>query len=147
MRNDATQTGMKVGAAVTAGFGLMLGLAAWPGTVGVIGLLTDLVFWPLDGRPSLTAPETRLYCAISGGVLTGWGVMLWQIATRLYPREPALARTMVQTGAVSWFVVDSLGSVLASCPGNVLLNVPFLVMFLWPFWWHSDQPALAKSGG
>ncbi len=72
--------------------------------------------------------------AIGGGVMTGWGIMLWMLATRLYPREPALARQLIVTSIVAWFIVDSAGSILSGAPLNALFNVSFLLIFCVPLW-------------
>jgi hypothetical protein len=35
-------------------------------------------------------------------------------------------------GIVAWFVVDCIGSLFAGLPGNLVLNVSFLVLFVPP---------------
>jgi hypothetical protein len=134
MNSQPINTQLKLAAVVTTGFGILTALAAWPATNGIIGWFTDVVFWPFDGSQTLRAPETRLFCAISGGVLTAFGVLLWQLATRLYPVDPQLTRTLVLSSAFSWFAVDSIGSIAATAPGNALLNIPFLLMLILPVW-------------
>ncbi|MGI9510598.1 MAG: hypothetical protein ACR2QJ_14755 [Geminicoccaceae bacterium] len=110
-----------------------------------LAFLTDLVFWPIDGGEGLAASSTRLYLAISGGVLTGWGILLWMITTQLYPREPKLARTLILTSVGVWFIVDSLGSIIAGAPVNVLLNLVFLDLFLIPLLWPAPSATEAKT--
>lgn len=132
MPADKTQTWLKVASALTIGFGLLIGLAAHPATAGVTLVLTDLIFWPVDGAQTLAAPETRLLCAIIGGVMAGWGLMMWLVTTRLYPRDPALARMLILTGIGTWFVIDCAGSLVAGAPLNVLFNVVFLLLFVIP---------------
>ena len=132
MSAEATQTWLKVAAAVTMGFGLLIGLAAYPATAGVTAFLTDLIFWPIDSAQTLAAPETRLFCAIIGGIMVGWGLMIWLITSRLYPREPALARMLILTSIGTWFVIDSAGSLAAGAPLNALLNIGFLLLFVIP---------------
>ena len=123
---------LKTASAVVIGFGLAIALAAIPAANGPTAFLIDLVFWPIDGDPALDAPATRLLCAIAGGVLTGWGVLLWLIATRLLPQEPAVARTFVYTSIGIWFVVDSAASIASGAPINALLNIGFLMSFVVP---------------
>jgi hypothetical protein len=71
--------------------------------------------------------------------------MLWLLSTRLYPREPRLARTIILASVISWFVVDGIGSTLAGAPGNVVLNVVFLALFTVPLWRHNPSSALNAS--
>jgi hypothetical protein len=145
MQANSTVFWLKTAAAVTMGFGVLVAAAALPAAAGITRFLVDLVFWPVDGGQSLAAPETRLFCAIAGGVMAGWGITMWLIATRLYAREPELARTMILEGAVTWFVIDSIGSTLAGAPGNVLLNIPFLLMFVLPLWRPSGTAPAASA--
>lgn len=124
---------LKTASAVVIGFGLVIALAAIPAANGPTAFLIDLVFWPIDGNPALAAPAPRLLCAIAGGVLTGWGVLLWLITTRMLVQEPALVRTLVYTSVGVWFVVDSAASIASGAPINAVLNIGFLVAFIVPF--------------
>ena len=58
-----------------------------------------------------------------GGVMVGWGVMMWILVTRLMPREPALARLILIEGTLAWFVVDCLGSFASGGYLNIPLNI------------------------
>jgi hypothetical protein len=143
--DSSTVAWLKTSSLIYIGFGIMTALSALPAAAGLTLFLTDLVFWPLDGAQSLRAPETRLFCGITGGVVTGWGVLLWLISTRLYPREPELARTIILSSVLSWFVVDGIGSTLAGAPGNVALNVVFLLLFAVPLWRSPQGSPVRKS--
>jgi hypothetical protein len=113
-------------------FGPVVSLAAHPATAGLNGMFVDLAFWPFNGLPTIDDPATRLLSAISGGLTMGWGVMIYLLATKLYPREPQLAGSIILTSVVIWFVTDSIGSAFAGAPANVLINLVFLVIFLVP---------------
>lgn len=132
---------VKAGATLVIGSGLLIALAAWPPMAGLLTILADLIFLPVDGAQDLSAPETRLMMAISGGVLVGWGVMVWLVATRLADRDPALARTLVLVPLAAWFVVDSAGSVASGAPLNVLFNCGFVVVFAAAFWGRPAEEA------
>jgi hypothetical protein len=134
MQTSSTIGWLKAASAVVIGSGALLVLAAFPETSAPTLLLTDLLLWPLDGARSLAAPETRLYIAVDGAILEGWGVMLWLISARLYEREPELARHMILSSLGVWFVMDCSGSLLAGAPLNVVLNMIFLLAFLVPLW-------------
>ncbi len=113
-------------------FGPIVSLAALPLTAGLNGMFVDLAFWPFDGLPTMEAPATRLLSAITGGLMMGWGLMIYQVASKLYLREPKLAGSIILTSLLTWFVTDSIGSVVAGAPANALINVVFLVIFLVP---------------
>lgn len=132
MTQDQVILWLKVAAATVVGFGLMMTAAAVPSLMQPTALLLDLVFFPLDHSPTMSEPVVRLLSAICGGVLVGWGVSLWQIVTRLLPRDPSLARQLILTGVSSWFVIDSCGSIASGGHWNVLGNIGFLLIFVIP---------------
>ncbi|MEM9277336.1 MAG: hypothetical protein AAGA76_02040 [Pseudomonadota bacterium] len=134
MSQDNTVFWLKLGSGLVIAFGL-LGIpgSLMPAT-GVNGLFVDLAFWPLDRSSGSNVPEARLLWAISGGILAGWGLMMWLLASRLYSKEPELVRTIILTSIGTWFVIDSTGSVLAGAPMNVVYNLGFLFLFVVPLW-------------
>ncbi len=134
MSNSRNMTFLKGAAIVVILFGIVAAAAPVPALSGPTVLLLDLAFWPLDGAQSLTAPESRLLCAVGGGVLVGWGALLFSVAGQVGSIQPAMLRKFVIISISSWFVVDSLGSFAAGAPMNVLFNVGFLLLFIAPVW-------------
>ena len=124
---------LRFGAAILIGFGTVIALSAWPPASGFIGLFVDVLAWPLDGAQSLAAKETRLALAIAGGVMAGWGAMIWMATNRLVARDPAFLRSLVMVPAVIWFVVDSLGSVASGIAVNAGVNLAVLLIFVAAF--------------
>ncbi len=134
MHTQSASKWLRAASALVIGFGVLVVVAAYPATAGLTMFLLDFILWPIDGAHSVVTPELRLVFAISGGIMTGWGILLWLIATRLYPREPQLARSMILVSIGVWFVVDSTASIFAGAPLNALLNTSFLLMFGLPLW-------------
>lgn len=132
MTPQTTVTILKAGSAIVVGFGILTAFAAFPPTAEPTRLLADMIFWPPDGAETGAASETRLFSAITGGVLVGWGVLLWLLVTRVFPRDPETARFMILASVGTWFVVDGLGSFAAGAPINVVLNTGFLALFVLP---------------
>ena len=132
MQTERTINQLKVAAGITIGFGLIGLLGTRPATSAVTQFLIDLIYWPVDGNPAYAETGARLLWAISGGSLVGWGVMLWRVASELYPRSPDLARSLILTSIGCWFVLDSAGSIAAGAPVNALMNVAFLLLFYLP---------------
>jgi len=59
-------------------------------------------------------------------------VLMYLLATpQSFAAIPALPRLM-QYALYAWFVVDCSGSLAAGLPGNLVLNVLFLAMFVPP---------------
>ncbi len=125
---------LKAGGIILMVFGVMVAAAAVPALSYPTLFFMDLAFWPLDGAQSLAAPETRLLCAVGGGMLVGWGALLYLVSDRLYATDPALVRKFVLISICSWFVVDSLGSLAAGAPMNAFFNIGFLLVFVLPVW-------------
>lgn len=125
---------LKTGAAVTIGFGLLVAVAAIPALSSPAAVLLDLIYFPLDGSQATGAPADRLLSAIAGGVMAGWGTMIWIVADEVYPGNPDLGRRLVLSSVVTWFVIDSSMSVAAGAPLNVVGNLGFLLVFVLPVW-------------
>lgn len=134
---------LKAGCIILMVFGIMFAAAAAPALSYPAMFFVDLAIWPLDGTQSLAAPETRLLCAVGGGMLVGWGALLYLVSDQLIGREPALVRKFVLISICSWFVVDSLGSVAAGAPVNALFNIGFLLLFAVPVWKREYAEPLA----
>jgi hypothetical protein len=54
------------------------------------------------------------------------------IADRVYTRDPAAARAIILCSLTVWCVTDSLGSIAAGAPMNVLINLLIWAAFVWP---------------
>jgi hypothetical protein len=139
MTTQSAATWLKTVSIVTALSAIPLVFPGWPGLSSIANLFTDLAFWPLDGKPTITAPEARLYAAIAGGVTIGLAAFVWMVAGRVYVRDPAAARAIILTSLSAWCVTDSLGSITAGAPMNVLLNLLIWAAFVWPI-----RPTAAK---
>ena len=126
------QKGLRFAAGVTLATGLALALAALPALNLPVRLLADLLIWPLDQGQTLATSETRLVLAISGGVMVGWALMIWQLAGEPMQRAPDSIRAIIRTSLLVWFCVDSLASVAAGVPLNIVGNAVFLALFLAP---------------
>ncbi|NOX23366.1 MAG: hypothetical protein GXP36_09780 [Actinobacteria bacterium] len=132
MENVKADPWKNLGAWLFIVFGAVIGLASIPATSGPALFLIDFVLWPIDGAQAVS-PETRIMSAVLGGVMLGFGTALLVLVAKAYPRDPALVRTVTLAGAWVWFVADSVGSVAAGAPANVLLNVGFLAAFVVPW--------------
>ena len=125
---------LKAGSAFTIATGLLIAAAAVPALNAPTLWLFDLVVFPLDGGQSLGDVEARLLCAITGGLMTGLGVMIWLISTEVFARDPLLGRSIIIKSFASWFVIDSAMSIAAGAPLNVIGNTAFLLLFMLPVW-------------
>lgn len=124
---------LKLAAGLVVIFGVVVWLGSNPATVAVPAFFGDLIFWPLDGVQTFTTEEAHLLGAIGGGIMVGWGLTLWALAGEGMGLAPSFARRTILTSVWAWFVVDSLGSLLAGAPLNLIGNLLFLGLFTVPF--------------
>lgn len=132
MPSQTPQQILKAASAIVMLVGVVVAVAAHPATAGIANLLADLAFLPYDGAQAVDTPSARLLAAISGGVMFGWGLLLWQIAAQVLPKDPALAAGLIRSSVIAWFALDSTFSVVSGAWFNVVLNLGFLALFLWP---------------
>jgi len=132
MSKEKTAGLLKAASAVVVGAGVLGLLGTHPITVWPAHQFIDLAFWPMDAAASGSASEARLLWGIYAGILAGWGVMLWQVAARLFPKEPVLVRRIILSSICTWYVIDGAGSIMAGAPMNVVYNLFFLAIFVIP---------------
>jgi hypothetical protein len=124
--------------------GALFALGAHPSTAGVANFFIDFVKWPVDGAQSVSTQDARIIAAIGGGISVGWGVMIWQVADRILPKDPALGRLLLTQSLLAWFAVDSAASWMAGIPLNVVMNIGLLLLFLAPLWrMNVPKPSMA----
>jgi hypothetical protein len=123
---------LQVACAITVTLGLVSAAASFPATGKLWLFLFDLLKWPIDGNPSQFDLTTRAVNAVLGGVMVGWGTLMFLLVRNFLNNDFALVRKVILIGILSWFVIDSTGSFLAELPWNVVLNVSFLCLFLPP---------------
>ena len=136
-------------ALLTCGFGVVVALAAHPVSVAPANFLADLAFWPVDGKQAVDSDSARLLAAIAGGIMVGFGVALGMLAKNVLPKHPHLAAHIISASILSWFAVDSLGSLAAGSYLNVLSNMALAALFLVPAFMisrASAPPATMPAG-
>ncbi|MHA7870970.1 MAG: excinuclease ABC subunit A [Hyphococcus sp.] len=130
-----------------AAFALLIGpgliMVSAPATplLGWVEAFLDLAHQPLDGGERIDDSAGRLLNAILGGVLVGFGAMIWLTAERVYRNNPDLGRPLILAPMSCWFVADSAGSILAGAWFNAVLNAAFFALFLAPLLWPAGKRA------
>jgi len=120
----------QVACIITIVTGIICALASYPTTEGVWLYLFDMLKWPLDGNPAAFSADTRAVNAVLGGTMVGWGLLMYLLAPHI-TTIVGLPRILLMA-LVAWFVVDCTGSLMANLPGNMLLNIIFLGLFMPP---------------
>jgi len=125
---------LKITAIVVGSFGPVFFLGTMLATSEPARLTLDLLSFPIDGVQNYEAPTTRFLSALTGGFLMGWGVMIWCLSVWVYDKAPEEVRKSVLVGTLSWFVLDSAGSIVSGNASNALFNVLVLLIAVGPLW-------------
>ncbi|MEO0560037.1 MAG: hypothetical protein AAF170_17855 [Bacteroidota bacterium] len=137
---------LKITAIVVGSFGPVFFLGTMELTTEPARFTLDLLSWPLDGSATYTSPDTRFLSALTGGFLVGWGVMIWCLSLWVYDHAPEAVRKTVLIGLLSWFVLDSAGSITSGNASNVGFNVLVLLLAVGPLWRPArDTPATSPA--
>lgn len=141
MSRSFHRTWLKVTAVIVGSFGPVMFLGAMAPTEAPARLTVDLLRWRLGAPSTFDTPDTHFLSAITGGFLLGWGVMIWGLSGGVYDAAPEGVRRTVLAGVLSWFVLDSAGSILSGNPSNAAFNVLILLAAVGPLWRPAREPA------
>ena len=108
--------------------------AALPGFDRPATLLMDLNDWPLDGSHDILSRDTRWLSAIGAGLLAALALLLALVVAPALEAGQRYVRQGALTAIVAWYVIDSVGSVTAGVPENVLVNTVYLALMAVPLW-------------
>lgn len=114
---------------------LMVAGLALPVMVLVEAFL-DLAHLPVDGGQPVDSDAARLLNAILGGVLVGFGTLIWRVGDTVFRSDPETGAALIVPAAAAWFVTDSLGSILAGAWFNAVINLAILAALLFPVLWR-----------
>ena len=130
---------LKITAIVIGSFAPVFFLGTMVATMEPARFTLDFLSWPLDGMTTYESPDTRFLSALTGGFLLGWGVMVWLLSDWVYDKAPEAVRKTVLIGLLSWFVLDSAGSIASGNASNALFNVLVLLLGVGPLWRPAKQ--------
>ena len=125
---------LRVAAIVVGSFGPIFFLGTMTTTMELARLSLDILSWPIDGATTFASPDTRFLSALTGGFLLGWGVMIWGLSGAVYDAAPESVRRTILAGLLSWFCLDSAGSIASGNASNVAFNVLVLLIAVGPLW-------------
>ena len=128
------KTYLKFTAIVIGSFGPIFFLGTMLATSEPARWSLDLLSFPLDGLQNYEAPTTRFLSALTGGFLFGWGVTIWCLQNWVYDLAPEGVRKSVLVGILSWFFLDSAGSIASGNASNAFFNIIVLLIAVGPLW-------------
>jgi hypothetical protein len=125
---------LKITAVVIGSFGPIFFLGTMPSTLEPARLTLDFLSWPIDGATTYASPDTRFLSALTGGFLFGWGIMVWCLSSWVHDKAPDAVRKTVVVGLLSWFILDSSGSIASGNTSNAVVNILVLLIAVGPLW-------------
>lgn len=123
---------MKFAAILTGVFGPIFFLGTMEVTAEPARWSLDLLSWPIDGMQNYADPTLRFLSALTGGFLLGWAVLIWNLSGAAYDAAGESIRRAVVTGFLSWFLLDSAGSIASGNGSNALFNILVLLTLIGP---------------
>jgi biotin transporter BioY len=130
---------LKITAIVIGSFGPIFFLGTIMSTSEPARWTLDFLSWPIDGFQTFNDPTTRFLSGLTGGFLFGWGVMVWCLSSWVYDKAPDAVRKSIIIGLLSWFVLDSAGSIASGNGSNAIFNVVVLLIAAGPLWWKAKD--------
>src|SRR4028118_1521858 len=109
---------LKITAIVIGSFGPIFFFGTMLSTSEPARFTLDLLSFPIDGAQRYNEPTTRFLSALTGGFLMGWGAMIWCSSCLVYDKAPEAVRKTVIIGLLSWFILDSAGSIASGNTSN-----------------------------
>jgi len=104
------------------GPGLLMVTSPLTGLGFLTEMFLDLAHQPYEGAQPITGKSAHLLNAILGGVLVGFGTMIWVVAEHVLRKDFVLGRRLIFFPLICWFITDSLGSILTGAWFNAVLN-------------------------
>jgi hypothetical protein len=117
-------------------FGLFLMLAPEAG-LALFGWVAFGRLPPIEELPSVAHPYLMFMHGVLGAVMFGWAVLMGLTLGR----HPVGGARLILLSVGAWFLVDTAWSLACGFPGNALLNLGFLLIFLVAF-----APAALRAG-
>ncbi|TAF68111.1 MAG: hypothetical protein EAZ55_00745 [Cytophagales bacterium] len=136
---------LKITALVVGSFGPVFFLGTMAATAEPARLTLDLLSFPIDGATTYASADTKFLSALTGGFLLGWGVMIFCLQQWVYDLTPEGVRKSVLVGVLSWFLLDSAGSIASGNASNAVFNVLVLLIAVGPLWLLDSFYAFEKS--
>ena len=130
---------LKITAIVVGSFGPVFFLGTMISTSEPARWTLDLLSFPIDGVQNYEATTTKFLSALTGGFLLGWGVMIWCLSSWVYDKAPEPIRKTVLVSLLSWFVLDSSGSIASGNTSNAFFNIIILLVAVGPLWKPANE--------
>jgi len=99
----------------------------------------DLAHQPYEGAQPITGKSAHLLNAILGGILVGFGTMIWVVSDKVLRQDYSTGRRLIMVPLMCWYIADSLGSILAGAWFNAVINAGIFASFALILFWRQAK--------
>jgi hypothetical protein len=99
----------------------------------------DPVFWGEETPDIQIRNYQQWIIGVLGSVMVSWGIFIAFIAAIPFKRKEKWSRDCLLIGILSWYIVDTIISLLAGAGFNAILNTVFAVILLLPIGFTFNQ--------
>jgi hypothetical protein len=124
---------------------LLWATAPFLGGGGPGAVLLDILDWPPDGAGAPLSPQASWLSAIGAGLTAFLAVITLTIAAPAVAQEDRATAQRVAGAVMTWFAIDSAGSIASGVASNAVFNALFLVLYLAPLLLWKGRAATAQS--
>ncbi len=130
---------LKVTAIVVGSFAPIFFLGTMDSTSEPARLTLDILSWSMDESITYQSADIHFLSALTGGFLLGWGVMIWCLSIWVYDKAPEEVRKTIVVSLLSWFILDSSGSIASGNISNAFFNSIVLLLAVGPLWFSANE--------
>jgi len=113
-------------------YSILWALAPYPTVNLPARFILDIADWPLDSLSSPLDRNTQWLSAIGAGILAAISIFLGGIVVpAIKNRDTSIIRT-TKIAMITWYIIDSSGSIASGVASNVFFNTIYLVLVLIP---------------
>ena len=113
-------------------YSVLWALAPYPSINLPARLILDLADWPLDNLAKPLDRNTQWLSSIAAGILAAVSIFLGGIVVpAIKEGNISIVRTTI-VAMVTWYLIDSIGSVASGVASNVFFNSIYLILILTP---------------
>lgn len=113
-------------------YSILWALAPYPEVNLPARFIVDIADWPVDSLSSPLDRNTEWLSAISAGLLASISIFLGGIVVPALKRHDISIIRTTKIAMITWYIIDSAGSIAAGVSSNVFFNTIYLVLVLIP---------------
>lgn len=123
---------MMVNAIIFAIYSILWGLAPYDSINLPSRFILDISNWPVDNLAASLDQNTKWLTSIAAGLLAAISIFLGGIVVPAIKENNTHILKTTIVAMVSWYIIDSVGSIASGVPSNAFFNTIYLTLVLVP---------------